>query len=113
MITLLSRLAEGRPHGGCNSSDQARGPLAFDAGSDTQAQRGCAHQYLLPSVPCAYPLVWPWSGGPGLAILDGHHTFYKVGARLEHLARFVAWVNSGPRSPTRTATFVALATGHI
>ena len=113
MITLLSRLAEGRPHGSCDLSAQACGPLAFGAGSGTQAQRGCAYQYLLPSVPCACPLVWTWSGGPGLAILDGHHTFYKVGARLEHLARFVAWVNGGLRSPTRTATFVALATGHI
>ena len=48
-----------------------------------------------------------------LAILDGHHACYKVGAHLEYLARFVAWVNGGPRSPTRIATFVALATGHI
>jgi len=48
-----------------------------------------------------------------LAILDGHHTCYRVGAHLEYLARFVAWVNGGPRSPTRIATFAAFATGHI
>jgi hypothetical protein len=47
-----------------------------------------------------------------LAILDGHHTCYRVGAPLEYLARFVVWVNGGPRSPTRIATFVALVTGH-
>ena len=64
MMHPLGKLAEGMSHGGCDSSDQSRGSLAFGAGGGPQAQRGCAHRYLLSSAPSSCPLVWPWRGGP-------------------------------------------------
>jgi hypothetical protein len=64
MMEPLKSLAEEGPHGRCNSADQSGGPLTFGAGSGTQAQRGCAHRYLLPSAPRKCPLVWPWSRSP-------------------------------------------------
>src|SRR4029434_1047962 len=59
MMPPLANLAEGVPHGDYDSADQSRGPLAVGARGRPQAQRGCPHRYLLPSAPCAYPLVWP------------------------------------------------------
>src|SRR5262249_14290200 len=64
MMTSLSRLAEGRPHGDCDSADSACGPLAVGAGSGPQAQRVGPHRYLLPAAPRAYPLPWPVRRGP-------------------------------------------------
>src|SRR5262249_46095794 len=64
MMQPLPKLAEGVAHGGCDSADQSRGPFAFGAGGHTQAQRGSAHRYFLPSTPRPCPLVWPWRGGP-------------------------------------------------
>jgi hypothetical protein len=73
MMPPLRRLAEGVPHGGRDSTDQSRGPLAVGARGGTHAQRGDAHRYLRPSAP--RPCLVVWSGGEALlrAILDGHH----------------------------------------
>src|SRR5215510_4015566 len=63
LIEPLGQLAARVPHGGRDASDQSRGPLTVGAGGGTQAQRGGAHRYWLPSTPWAYALLWTWGGG--------------------------------------------------
>jgi hypothetical protein len=83
MMEPLRSFAEGVPHGRYHSANQSGGPLAFGAGGSPQAQHSCVIDTFCPPHP-AHVL----SCGRGveallLAILDGHHALYKVGARLE------------------------------
>jgi len=47
----LGSLAAGMPHGRCDASDQAGGPLACGAGGGTQAQGGCLSDTCCPLHP--------------------------------------------------------------
>src|SRR5882724_9916841 len=83
MIKPLGTLAEGVPHGGCDSSDSPVAHLPLVLGVVRKLNVAALIDTLFP--PHAAHVL---SCGRGveallLAILDGHHALYKIGARLE------------------------------
>ena len=94
MMQPLRTIAEGVPHGGRDSTDQSRSSLAVGARGGRKLKVAALIDTFGPPHP-AHIL----SCGRGveallLAILDGHHALYKVGARLEERGML-------PPAPTR------------